>query len=168
MNCVYCNGVDTVEEQLTRFCACETPRPFIVENVPAFVCRLCGDKSFSGEAVSELEKMKNGEVQINSLQILRVFDFQQIDKPGTSATSGINVYTMAGQVFNENVAISYGRVGMPLRWGFPTLNLGTTLPDEYQEWVKSTMQPKEMSHGHRIVNFRQEVTAPHSFSYTLP
>ena len=56
MNCYYCKGVDTLEEQNTRFCVYDVPDPFVVEQVPALVCRLCGDKSFSGNVVKALEK----------------------------------------------------------------------------------------------------------------
>ena len=80
MNCYFCKGVDSVEERTTRYCACDIPRPFIVENVPAFVCRLCGDQSFSGETVTELEKIKNGEARVSNLQVFRVFDYAHLDQ----------------------------------------------------------------------------------------
>ena len=86
MNCFYCKGVDTVEEQPTRFCACESPQPFVVENVPAAVCRLCGDKSFSAETVAVLEKIKNGEAQARGYQVIQIFDFEQ---PGRAGEPGI-------------------------------------------------------------------------------
>ena len=82
MNCYYCKGIDTVEQQPTRFCDWEVPNPFIVENVPAFMCRLCGDKSFSGDTVTALEKIKNGEATANGAQVFHVFDFGKLDSQG--------------------------------------------------------------------------------------
>ena len=82
MNCFYCNGVDTVEKGKTHYSACDLPNPFIVENVPASVCRLCGDESFSGETVDALEKIKNGECWSTSVQFVKVFDFENlIERP---------------------------------------------------------------------------------------
>ncbi len=86
MDCYYCKGVDTVEEQLTRYCACELPDPFIVENVPSFVCRLCGDQSFSGETVTELGNIKNGGARVGSLQVLRVFDYARLHRSPTESS----------------------------------------------------------------------------------
>ncbi len=60
MNCHYCNGVDTVEEKTASFSACDIPQAFIVENVPAFVCYLCGDKSFSSASIKALGKIERG------------------------------------------------------------------------------------------------------------
>lgn len=78
MNCYYCKGVDTLEQQNTRFCAYDIPDPFVVEQVPALVCRLCGDKSFSGNVVKALEKIRTGEAQADGFQSFRVFDFGQL------------------------------------------------------------------------------------------
>ena len=79
MNCYYCKGIDTVEEKLTRFCAYDVPDPFLMENVPASVCRLCGDKSYSGDVVTALEKIKNREVKPSNSQFFRVFDYCQLE-----------------------------------------------------------------------------------------
>lgn len=80
MNCYYCKGVDTLEEQNTRFCVYDVPDPFVVEQVPALVCRLCGDKSFSGNVVKALEKIGTGEAQADGFQSFRVFDFKRLAK----------------------------------------------------------------------------------------
>ena len=79
MNCYYCKGVGTVEERLTRFCAYDIPDPFLMENVPASVCRLCGDKSYSGDVVTALEKIKNREVKASKSRNFRVFDYLQLE-----------------------------------------------------------------------------------------
>ena len=80
MNCYYCKGVDTLEEKNTRFCVYDVPDPFVVEQVPALVCRLCGDKSFSVNVVKALEKIGTGEAQADGFQSFRVFDFEQLAK----------------------------------------------------------------------------------------
>lgn len=79
MNCYYCKGVDTKERQNTRFCAYDTPNPFVMENVPAMVCYLCGDKTFSSDAVTALEQIKNGEAKAIGRQTFQVFDFNQLN-----------------------------------------------------------------------------------------
>ena len=80
MRCLYCDGDATIEERQIRFCACDTSEPFIVDNLPARVCRLCGDKSFSDEAISALETIKNGRAGLCTKQPIRVFDFNNLDK----------------------------------------------------------------------------------------
>ena len=80
MNCYYCKGVDTLEERNTRLCVYDIPEPFVVEQVPARVCRLCGDKSFTGNVVEALEKIRTGEAQADGFQSFRVFDFKHLVK----------------------------------------------------------------------------------------
>ena len=87
MNCYYCKGIDTMEQQNTRFCAYDVPSPFLMENVPALVCRLCGEKSYSGEVVSALEKIKNGEAKASDWLTFQVFDFKQLSKARNSEKS---------------------------------------------------------------------------------
>ncbi len=87
MNCHYCHGVGTVAEQQTRFYACGAPQPFVVENLPALVCIQCGDKSFRGEAVTALEKIKDGNAQVSSVQTIRVFDFEHLEKGSKPVTA---------------------------------------------------------------------------------
>ena len=66
MNCHYCKGLNTIEKQITTFSACDIPQAFIVENVPAFVCYLCGDKSFSGETIRVMDKIRCGKAKLVS------------------------------------------------------------------------------------------------------
>lgn len=81
MNCRYCNGVNTVEAQITTFSICDLPQPFMVENVPALVCYLCGDKTFSGKAIDAMNKIKRGEVKAGKSRLLQVFDFDKLAEP---------------------------------------------------------------------------------------
>ena len=80
MNCHYCKGIDSVEEQISNFCSCDLDDPFVVENVPALVCRLCGDKSYSGATVVKLEKIGNGEVSPSGTKLVRLFDFRDASR----------------------------------------------------------------------------------------
>lgn len=88
MNCYYCKGVDTVEEEAAPLCECEAYRPYLVEHVPTFVCRLCGDKSYSDETLSALEKITKGEASASSWQVIRVFDFNQLEGGNEQAVGG--------------------------------------------------------------------------------
>ena len=75
MRCDYCHGVNTVEEGLVRFCLEDAPEPYFVENIPAKHCDLCGDKTFSGEVVSVLEKIGEIEFQPVRMQQVKVYDY---------------------------------------------------------------------------------------------
>lgn len=80
MNCYYCKGVNTMDQQSTRFCAFDIDDPFIMENVPASVCRLCGEKSYSEEVISAIEKINRGEAQVIGFRAVKVFDFRNLDR----------------------------------------------------------------------------------------
>jgi hypothetical protein len=113
MNCFYCKGVDTVEEQPTRFCACESPQPFVVENVPAAVCRLCGDRAFSAETVAALEKIKNGEAQARGYQVIQIFDFEQpgrAEKPEIVMGKDQPLLRHYAQYLDQNRVTVYGSI----------------------------------------------------------
>ena len=108
MNCFYCHGVETIEETTTRFCACDIPNPFIVENVPASVCRLCGDKSYSGEAVDALEKIKNGGCQPAGSRTVQVYDFENLSR-------GLDKETQLGRLrSSRRVFVNYAH--LPEDW----------------------------------------------------
>ncbi len=79
MRCYVCHGVDTYEDRVTRFCACDAPEPFIVENVPAKVCSQCGEKAYSAEANTALEKVSNGYAKPTNGWFIPVFDFNDLD-----------------------------------------------------------------------------------------
>lgn len=95
MNCFYCRGVDTIEETTTRFCAYDTDTPFLVENVPASVCRLCGDESYKGDTIDTLEEIKNGSFLPQGFRVFQVFDFEDLERPtddgiGVASTHPVN------------------------------------------------------------------------------
>ena len=88
MNCRYCNGVNTVEAQITTFAVCDIPQPFMVENVPALVCYLCGDKTFSGSAIDAMDKIRRGEAKASESRLLQIFDFDKLAEPSKSLSEG--------------------------------------------------------------------------------
>jgi hypothetical protein len=77
MDCIVCNGIDSMEEKLIRFCACDSSDPFLVENMPGLVCCLCGNKVFSGKAIEALDAVRNGKAQPKRWQRVAVFDFEE-------------------------------------------------------------------------------------------
>lgn len=101
VNCHYCHGVDTVQQTITRFCACDAPVPFIVENVPASVCYLCGDKAFSGDIVDTFEKIKNGEFEANDSRSVKVFDMEKLRQPPEANGEAANVFTSLAHPSSE-------------------------------------------------------------------
>ena len=68
-----------MERQLTRFCVGDADEPFFVENVPAFVCRWCGEKLFPGGQGFDtlLINIREGRLQPNAIRSIAVYDFQQ-------------------------------------------------------------------------------------------
>ena len=79
VNCHYCGGVESVEATTTLFCDYRSATPVIVENVPAYVCELCGDTSFSGETVATLKTIDNGTSRPVGRRSFPVFDFERPD-----------------------------------------------------------------------------------------
>ena len=55
MTCAFCKGA--LEERLIRYVSEFEGGPIIVENVPALVCRQCGDKVFRPEVVEKIQRL---------------------------------------------------------------------------------------------------------------
>ena len=128
MNCRYCHGVGIVAEQQTRFYACDAPQPFVVENLPALVCVQCGDKSFRGEAVTALEKIKDGNAQVSSVQTIRVFDFERLDKGSKPVTADASMALKVLHFMNQKSVIS--------RMQTSELQYGVTHTSRQPAWEK--------------------------------
>jgi YgiT-type zinc finger domain-containing protein len=92
MRCYVCHGVDTYEDRMTRFCACDAPEPFIVENVPAKVCCQCGEKTYSAGTNTELERVSNGYAKPTSRRFIQVFDLDDLDNMEGSRGSVYNSF----------------------------------------------------------------------------
>ncbi len=55
MNCVFCKG--STYEAVTKFIVDLGDCVAIVKNVPARICRQCGEESFGDEVAQQLEKI---------------------------------------------------------------------------------------------------------------
>ncbi len=55
MNCFFCKG--STYESTTKFIADLGNCVVIVKNVPARICRQCGEESYSDEVAQQLEKI---------------------------------------------------------------------------------------------------------------
>ncbi len=165
MNCYYCKGVDTIEEQAMRLCECEIALPYIVENVPTFVCRLCGDKSYSGETLTVLEKITKGEATARSFQVIQVFDFQQLDgEPGR----------LAGRSFPHAIDSEFQHVPCMMffeksaQWQpavFQQFGLHTSDNQHHTGYVD--FRPREASQKHRFSEFSNIANIGHHDYYSL-
>ncbi|MGH2363914.1 MAG: YgiT-type zinc finger protein [Chloroflexota bacterium] len=76
MNCQACGG--HMEEQTTRFCACEKAMPIIVEDVPTYVCTQCGAKAFSDATLQMLERATSGAAPLAKMLTLLAYDFKTL------------------------------------------------------------------------------------------
>lgn len=75
MACYNCRSSNTEELQNVRYFQWEGSKPFIVENVPAIVCRLCGPTGYSGSVLSVIERIRDGKGTPIGTQTVKVFDF---------------------------------------------------------------------------------------------
>jgi hypothetical protein len=146
MRCYYCYGVDTIEEQLTRFCACAATHPFIVENVPAQVCCQCGDTTHSAKTSATLEKIIKGEAGLGSLRPIRVFDFNNLDKSHEPVT---------------HINIPHTTLDLTSRHSGQSVQMAryATTP-EWQHWVEPGLEP--------FHNYKPSERAVKSFRSTVP
>lgn len=63
-----------MREGVTSICACEADPLIKVENVPAQVCVVCGEKSISSSTLETLELIKSGRTQFRQESYL-IYDF---------------------------------------------------------------------------------------------
>lgn len=75
MKCVFCGG--ETKSMLVTFSYEEGNRYFFVEHVPAEVCELCGEKTYSADVTEELLKFpKDMFKPVKKLEV-PVFDFAE-------------------------------------------------------------------------------------------
>ncbi len=85
MQCKLCGNV--MHERLTSFCAWESTPIVKVENVPALVCTVCGEKVFSQNTVEEVQRLQRDGSGYRRAEA-RIFDFSVASSPvETSSTS---------------------------------------------------------------------------------
>ena len=165
MNCYYCKGVNTIEEQAVRLCECETALPYIVENVPTFVCRLCGDKSYSGETLTILEKITKGEALARSFQVIQVFDFQQLNGEPERLVGHSFPRTRDSEFRNVPPMIFYEKSA---QWRPAVLQqIGWHTPDDQLHTGYVDFRPKEASQRYHFSDFSNVASIePHGY-YSL-
>ncbi len=73
MKCVYCGY--SVEKKVVNFIYDENDRYIVIENVPANVCRNCGEKLYSPEVTDQLLKFARNEFKPVKTIEIPVFDF---------------------------------------------------------------------------------------------
>jgi hypothetical protein len=165
MNCYYCKGVNTIEEQAVRLCECEAALPYIVENVPTFVCRLCGDKSYSGETLTILEKITKGEALAASFQVIQVFDFQRLDGEPERLASHSFPQAMDSEFQYVPPMIFYEKSA---QWRPAVLQqFGWHLPDDQQRIGYVDFRPREASQRHRFSDFSNVANIEHIDYYSF-
>ena len=87
MDCTLCHGPDTFREEVVRYCCEDGPEPFLVENVPAFVCVQCGDKAIPARALAIIKGFQAGEGKPVATQTLPVYDYNNLEgNPAGPAT----------------------------------------------------------------------------------
>lgn len=74
--CRYCGG-ELEAQQVTRLQRYEG-RWFVIENVPALVCRQCGEPYFAPDAHDLVVDFVQGKYEPSRTEIVEVFDAQQI------------------------------------------------------------------------------------------
>lgn len=75
MKCAFCGG--KVEKKRVTFSYEENDKHLFVENVPAEVCTVCGEKTYSPEVTDELLKFANEGVKPKKIIKVPVFDFAE-------------------------------------------------------------------------------------------
>ena len=82
MDCRTCHGVDTMQKKLTNLFLEHTPEPFLVENIPGYVCIQCADTVYPmGQKFDLLvAQIHAGEAQASRRQTIPVYDYQEFAK----------------------------------------------------------------------------------------
>jgi YgiT-type zinc finger domain-containing protein len=74
-NCRYCGG--TLEKQQVPRLQRSEGRWFLIENVPALVCRQCGEQYFSPESHDLVIDLIRGNHEPSRTEIVPVYDAEQ-------------------------------------------------------------------------------------------
>ena len=72
MNCFYCKG--EMEQSLTKFILDLGHCVVIVKNVPAMVCKQCGEKVFDDDTMGRLEQIVDS-IKRSLVQEVAIVDF---------------------------------------------------------------------------------------------
>lgn len=74
--CRACGG--STEPRRVRVVAGNASPPVLVENVPAQVCRQCGERTYSTRTLTTLQRVRDGEVVASHVVPVSVYDFDDI------------------------------------------------------------------------------------------
>ena len=74
--CEYCNAILPDNEKLVTVYRHRRGQHFIFERVPARVCQRCGERYFSAQSVSEMEREMREEKQPANLVSVPVIELQ--------------------------------------------------------------------------------------------
>ena len=78
MRCIVCSSPDAFKENIVSYCDKECEEPFVVENVPAFVCVFCGDMAVPAGALAVIKSFREGVGKpIRTVQV-PVFDYNDL------------------------------------------------------------------------------------------
>lgn len=94
MICYNCGGKGTVEKQTNLYCS-EGTAPFLVENLPVHLCRLCGKGSFSWAASCMLTELIKGKHYPVAHRRVPVFDLKNPDAKPEKAKAAATVPALA-------------------------------------------------------------------------
>ena len=78
MKCIICNSPDAFKEELVRYCDEDGEEPFLVENVPAFVCVFCGDKAVPEGVLAVIKSFREGGGKPVETIEVPVFDYNEL------------------------------------------------------------------------------------------
>ncbi len=76
--CEYCNAILPDEEKLVTVYRHRREQHFIFERVPARVCQKCGERYFSANSVSEMQRQMQKENQAINLVSVPVIELQPV------------------------------------------------------------------------------------------
>lgn len=75
MKCWRCGG--DVEERTVRFCVCDVSPVIMIQDVPAQVCKRCGEQVFSDSTTKVFEQIRDGKFLARSV-LMSIFDFKEL------------------------------------------------------------------------------------------
>lgn len=76
VNCLVCGG--PLDAQIVNICACEQLPAVIVQNVPALVCVVCGEKVLSQDVMDVFTRIGNGDAPPPIRQESHVYNFNSV------------------------------------------------------------------------------------------
>ena len=76
MTCYKCRSVDTEEDRVVTYLFGYGPAPFILQNAPLRICRVCGPTMYPRDFSEIAEAVSEGRLEPVGTQDVAVFDFR--------------------------------------------------------------------------------------------